>query len=48
MEKIGMKYEGYLRQYIKKWDKFEDCKIFSILKDEYIPDRKYNSEMVNE
>lgn len=35
MEKIGMKYEGRLRQHMKKWGKFKDLKIYSILKDEY-------------
>ena len=48
MEKTGMKYEGYLRQYIKKWGKFEDSKIYSILKDEYVLDQKYYREMDNE
>lgn len=35
MQKIGMKHEGHLRQNIKKWDKFEDLELYSILKDEY-------------
>ncbi|MBN2209116.1 MAG: GNAT family N-acetyltransferase [Candidatus Coatesbacteria bacterium] len=35
MEKIGMKYEGCLRQHIKKWDEFQDMKVHSILKCEY-------------
>ena len=48
LEKLGMRYEGYLRQYIKKCGKFEDSKIYSILKDEYVLDQKYYREMVNE
>lgn len=35
MEKIGMKYEGCLRQHIKKWDQYEDIVYLGILKDEY-------------
>jgi ribosomal-protein-alanine N-acetyltransferase len=35
MQKIGMKYEGRMRQNVKKWDKFEDLELYSILKDEY-------------
>jgi [ribosomal protein S5]-alanine N-acetyltransferase len=35
MQKIGMQREGHLRQYAKKWDKFEDCEIYAILKNEY-------------
>ncbi|QTA82778.1 GNAT domain-containing protein [Desulfonema limicola] len=32
MEKIGMKYEGFLRQAIKKWGKFEDSVVYGVLK----------------
>lgn len=32
MEKIGMRYEGCLRQYIKKWDNFEDTLVYGMLK----------------
>ncbi|MBN1406970.1 MAG: GNAT family N-acetyltransferase [Calditrichaceae bacterium] len=35
MEKLGMRYEGTLRDDIKKWGKFEDIKIYGILKSEY-------------
>lgn len=35
MEKLGMQHEGTLRKDIKKWGKFEDIKIFGILKSEY-------------
>ena len=49
MEKLGMQYEGCLRQHIKKRDKFMDCKMYSILKDEYVPDnRNYYTEKENE
>ncbi|QTA82731.1 GNAT domain-containing protein [Desulfonema limicola] len=32
MKKIGMKYEGCLRQAIKKWGKFEDSVLYGVLK----------------
>ncbi len=35
MQKIGMQYEGTLRQSIFRWDKFEDAAMYSILRDEY-------------
>lgn len=35
MEKIGMMYEGCLRQHVRKWDVFEDLKQYAILKTEY-------------
>ena len=35
MEKIGMKYEGCLRQHFKKWGKFEDLETYGILRSEY-------------
>jgi RimJ/RimL family protein N-acetyltransferase len=35
MQKIGMTYEGTLRQSILRWGKFEDSAIYSILRDEY-------------
>jgi ribosomal-protein-alanine N-acetyltransferase len=35
MEKLGMQYEGILRNDIKKWGKFEDIKIYGILRSEY-------------
>ena len=35
MEKIGMKYEGHLRQAVKKWDEFQDLKAYAILKSEF-------------
>jgi RimJ/RimL family protein N-acetyltransferase len=35
MEKAGMKYEGCLRQEVKKWGKFEDLNVYSILKSEF-------------
>jgi ribosomal-protein-alanine N-acetyltransferase len=35
MEKIGMTYEGCLRQYVKKWGDFIDLKMYAILKAEY-------------
>jgi len=38
LQKIGMKYEGYLRQHIKKWGVFEDIVQYGILKREFIPE----------
>ena len=35
MQKIGMKYEGTLRQSILRFGKYEDAAIYGILKDEY-------------
>ncbi len=36
MEKIGMTYEGRLRQHLKKWYNFEDMEYYGILKSEYL------------
>ncbi|MWV42743.1 GNAT family N-acetyltransferase [Paenibacillus sp. HJL G12] len=36
MEKLGMKYEGLLRQHIRKWDQFEDLVHYGLLKDEFL------------
>jgi ribosomal-protein-alanine N-acetyltransferase len=36
LEKIGMKYEGCLRQQVRKWDHFEDTCHYGILREEYI------------
>jgi [ribosomal protein S5]-alanine N-acetyltransferase len=36
MQKIGMSYEGCFRQHVKKWDKFFDLKVYSILRDEFV------------
>ncbi len=35
LEKIGMRYEGCLRQDIKKWDNFEDSMVYAILKADF-------------
>ncbi len=35
MQKLGMKYEGCLRSDAWKWGKFEDIKVYGILKSEY-------------
>src|SRR5690554_6346506 len=35
MKKIGMKYEGVLRQHVKKWDEYEDLLYYGLLKEEY-------------
>ena len=35
MEKVGMTYEGCLRQHLQRWGKFEDSVQYGILRDEY-------------
>ena len=42
MEKIGMTYEGCHRQQMKKWDKFVDLKVYSILHSEFSSDFSKN------
>jgi RimJ/RimL family protein N-acetyltransferase len=34
MQKIGMRYEGCLRQHVQKWGVFEDMEIYGILRSE--------------
>jgi [ribosomal protein S5]-alanine N-acetyltransferase len=35
MQKIGMTYEGCMRQHIRKWGVYEDIAIYGILREEY-------------
>jgi len=35
MQKVGMKYEGHLRQHIQRWGIFEDIEYYGILRNEY-------------
>jgi len=35
MEKIGMEYEGCHKKHVKKWDIFEDLKVYAILRSQY-------------
>jgi [ribosomal protein S5]-alanine N-acetyltransferase len=35
LQKLGMAHEGYARQHIKKWDKFEDIELYGLLKSEW-------------
>lgn len=35
MEKVGMQYEGRLRQQIRRWGSFEDAEIYAILRQDY-------------
>jgi len=35
MEKLGMKYEGCMRQHVKKWGELLDMIFYSIIKSEY-------------
>jgi len=36
LQKAGLKYEGYLREHILKWDQFEDIVEYAILRSEFI------------
>jgi [ribosomal protein S5]-alanine N-acetyltransferase len=36
LQKIGMKYEGRLRQHVKKGERFEDLECYSILRSEWV------------
>lgn len=36
MKKIGMEYEGLLRQHVKKWGEYQDLVCYGLLKDEYV------------
>jgi [ribosomal protein S5]-alanine N-acetyltransferase len=35
MQKLGMTYEGCLRQHVNKWEVFEDLAVYGILRSEY-------------
>jgi len=35
MQKVGMKYEGCLRQHFKKWGNYEDSEMYGILREEF-------------
>ncbi|MFU8772395.1 MAG: GNAT family N-acetyltransferase [Anaerolineales bacterium] len=35
MQKVGMQYEGTLRQSLLRWETFEDAAMYSILRDEF-------------
>lgn len=37
MQKLGMQYEGRLRQSIKKWDEYLDVEYYAILRSEWAP-----------
>lgn len=39
MQKIGMKYEGTLRQHVLKWGEYLDIAFYGILRDEYFSSR---------
>ena len=43
MQKIGMRYEGCLRQHICKWGVFEDAAVYGILKSEFDASRIHSS-----
>ena len=35
MKKLGMKYEGTLREHVKRWGEFDDLVYYGLLKEEY-------------
>jgi len=35
LRKIGMKYEGCMRQHVRKWDEFVDLELYAILREEW-------------
>jgi [ribosomal protein S5]-alanine N-acetyltransferase len=37
MRKVGMRYEGRLRQHVLKWERFEDIDVYGILAEEWKP-----------
>ncbi|MBA2174872.1 GNAT family N-acetyltransferase [Halobacillus locisalis] len=36
MQKVGLKYEGTLKQDILRWDEYEDVDVFGLLKEDYL------------
>ncbi|HMJ66407.1 MAG TPA: GNAT family N-acetyltransferase [Candidatus Binatia bacterium] len=36
LQKLGMRYDGRLRQHVRKWDHFEDLDCYSILRSEWV------------
>jgi RimJ/RimL family protein N-acetyltransferase len=35
LQKIGMRYEGILRQHLKKWDEYVDVECYGLLRDDF-------------
>lgn len=35
MEKVGLRYEGTLKQDVLRWNKYEDIDVYGLLKDDY-------------
>jgi RimJ/RimL family protein N-acetyltransferase len=35
LQKLGMTHEGRLRQHVRKWDAFEDLKLYAVLKEQW-------------
>jgi RimJ/RimL family protein N-acetyltransferase len=35
LQKAGMKYEGTLRQHVRKWDEYVDVAFYGVLRHEY-------------
>jgi ribosomal-protein-alanine N-acetyltransferase len=43
MQKLGMTYEGCLRQHVNKWEVFEDLAVYGILRSEYATHQQLTS-----
>jgi ribosomal-protein-alanine N-acetyltransferase len=37
LQKVGMKYEGRLRNHVRKWDQFQDLEFYGILESDFRP-----------
>lgn len=47
MQKLGMKYEGHLRQHVKHGQRFVDLIVYGILKEDFFTGRKNGQDSVN-
>jgi RimJ/RimL family protein N-acetyltransferase len=45
LQKIGMRYEGCLRQHVNKWEVFEDLALYGILQSEYSPHHPHEDHL---
>jgi [ribosomal protein S5]-alanine N-acetyltransferase len=45
MQKIGMRYEGCVRQHVNKWEVFEDLALYGILQSEYVGHAPHESPL---
>ena len=40
MQKLGMRYEGCMREHIKKWGVFEDRELYGLLSRDYLAQKE--------